>query len=353
MAHRAAKRPRVSLILAVRDGAGHLVRTVESVLNQSFADLQLVVADCASTDRTASILESFHDRDIRVELVRMDGPDRAPALRAALDAARGSGVVFMGQDDWLAPGFLEQLVSFADDGRLACAFPVRCEDAWDKRGEACATRRRQAPASVLEGRPAVRRGVLDLYERGIVAGAAGVLLDRGLVLERRAALDADESGLALVASCLEDAERVGVCEGACYHAVTFGVGGARPFDPGFAARCAREHGVMMGLLDRWGLRHDPAAAGPVHRRHVRRLIECIDNASVGSSAISSIERMERVQDIIDAEDAQASLAAVAPAAREFGIMYKPMAQRNAPGCCMGSRLREIARVSHLPIGPIL
>ena len=34
-------------------------------------------------------------------------------------------------------------------------------------------------------------------------------------------------------------------------------------------------------------------------------------------------------------------------------MYKPMAQRNASGCCMGSRLREIARVSHLPIGPIL
>ena len=48
-----------------------------------------------------------------------------------------------------------------------------------------------------------------------------------------------------------------------------------------------------------------------------------------------------------------SLAAVASDSREFGIMYKPMAQGNAQGCCFGARLRELARISHLPLGQLL
>lgn len=339
--------------MAVHDGADHLVRAVESILNQDFADFELIIADCASTDRTPSILSNFHDRDIRVELIERDDPGLAEGVVAAIDASRGSFVMLVRADDWLAPNALGSLVELAEDHRLDMVVEDRSEDLWDPKDRSSSSQRLTAGACVLEGRAEVRHGVPALYEQGLLSQATGLLIERGRAFDHRLALSVTDEGLAFVVSCLEDAERVGVCDASCYHCVSTSVRGQRPFDPAFAARIADEHAQMMGLLRTWGLDHDAAATVPVHRHHVRRLIECIDNAIMGSSRISSIERIGRVQEILDAEDARASLAAVQPAAEDFGIMYKPMAQGNAASCCVSARLRDFVRSAHLPLPQLL
>ncbi len=328
------------------------MRAVESILNQSYSDLELIVADCASRDRTPSMLESFHDRDIRVELLRREEDDLDAGMEAGMEAARGAGIMLVRQDDWLSPGMLERMVAVSGGRNVDLVFPARSEDLWDARERSCTARARRMSDSLLDGRAELHHAIGDLFERGVVSQAFGVLVERDRALDHRLSLKDGDDGFSYVLACLEDAETVAVADGPCYHSVAFGAGGTRPFDPAFSVRCADEHRGMMGLLKRWGIDHDLDAVIPVHRHHVRRLIECIDNASIGSSRISSIERIGRVQDMIDDEDARVSLAAVQPSSDEFGIMYKPMTKRNAAGCCMGSRLRELARISHLPLGPI-
>ena len=349
MGHRASRRPNVSVVLAASDGADHLVRAVESVLNQSYSDFELLTVDCASHDRTASILSSFHDRDIRVEVIERDDSALASGAVEALDRARGAYVMFVRPEDWLAPNALGNLVEFAEEHRLDIAAPMRSDDVWDARDRSSSSQHRRAAACVLDGRDAVRHGMSDLYEQGLLSQATGLLIERMRAVDHRLALATDDEGLGFVIACLEDAERIGACDTACYHRVAFGKKGQRTFDPAFMSRCANEHTQMMGLVRRWGLDCDPDVVVPLHRRHVRRLIECIDNTTVGKSRVSSIERLGRVQEMLNAEDARASLAAVKPAASDFGIMYKPMTQGNAAACCMGSHLREFARQSHLPL----
>ena len=107
--------PRVSIGLPVYNGERYLQRTLDDLLGQTFEDLELVVCDNASTDRTPEILAAAAARDARVRVVRnarnlgaLANANRAFALSRAPLYALAS------YDDRHAPDFLRQLVDALD-----------------------------------------------------------------------------------------------------------------------------------------------------------------------------------------------------------------------------------------------
>ena len=59
------KKPKVSVILPVYNGAKYIKKTVESVLEQTFTDFEFIVINDASTDETSTLIKSFIDSRIR------------------------------------------------------------------------------------------------------------------------------------------------------------------------------------------------------------------------------------------------------------------------------------------------
>lgn len=123
MVRHAPKRPCVSVVLAAHNAGEHLTRAIESVLNQDYEDLELIVANCASSDRTASVCERFVDRDIRVEAVSVDNNSMSCGRAAACSVARGRYLLFVGQDDWLGAGFLDAMVAAAREHDAQMVIP--------------------------------------------------------------------------------------------------------------------------------------------------------------------------------------------------------------------------------------
>src|SRR6185436_3714566 len=78
--------PRVSVLMAVHDGAPWVKDAVASVLAQTLADLELIVLDDGSTDATPALLSGLADRRLRIERRPRAGLTRA--LNAALALAR-------------------------------------------------------------------------------------------------------------------------------------------------------------------------------------------------------------------------------------------------------------------------
>ena len=109
MARRMVKRPFISVIVLAHDAERHVLRTLESVLDQDFDDVQLVVCDCASHDRTAAICRRCAEREIRLDVIELEDTNRSLAFDRALGVARGRYVLVLGQNDWLAPRALEHL----------------------------------------------------------------------------------------------------------------------------------------------------------------------------------------------------------------------------------------------------
>ena len=113
--------PSVSVGIPTYNRAEGLQRALESVLAQSEQDLEVVVADNASTDHTRQILERASARDPRVRSIRQPRNVGLTAnFNTVLAAARGRYVMVLADDDWLEPNYLARCRAALDaDERLA------------------------------------------------------------------------------------------------------------------------------------------------------------------------------------------------------------------------------------------
>jgi glycosyltransferase involved in cell wall biosynthesis len=103
----------VSVLVAVANGERYLRPALESVLRQSLADLELLVVDDGSTDRTPGILEAVEDDRLRV-LRHEDRRGLAASLNRGLDEARGRFLARMDADDVALPDWLARSLALLE-----------------------------------------------------------------------------------------------------------------------------------------------------------------------------------------------------------------------------------------------
>lgn len=106
-------RPRVTVLLAVRDGLPFVRECIASVLSQTFADFELLLVDDASADETIAVADSFRDRRIRV-LRNERNLGQIPSLNRGLRHAQGEYVARIDHDDLCLPQRLARQVELLD-----------------------------------------------------------------------------------------------------------------------------------------------------------------------------------------------------------------------------------------------
>jgi len=114
--------PRVTIGVPVYNGAAYLASCLDSLRGQSFRDLEIVIADNASTDESAAIARAYAALDPRIRVVesRVNIGGNAN-FRRVLDLARGEYFKWAAHDDVCAPAFVERCVSVLDrDPGVVC-----------------------------------------------------------------------------------------------------------------------------------------------------------------------------------------------------------------------------------------
>lgn len=107
------ERPAVSVLVKAHDHAAYVRQTIDSVLDQSFSDFEIVVTDDASTDGTAEILRGLDDPRIRLE-VQPRNLGISATMNATLARARGRYLAILNSDDFALPGRLARQAAFLD-----------------------------------------------------------------------------------------------------------------------------------------------------------------------------------------------------------------------------------------------
>jgi len=105
--------PQVSVLMSVYNGEKYLREAIESILDQTFNDFELIIINDASTDNSKAIVYSFHDRRIKLvdNLVNLG---LARSLNKGLKIARGNYVARMDTDDISLPERLAVQVDFME-----------------------------------------------------------------------------------------------------------------------------------------------------------------------------------------------------------------------------------------------
>ena len=156
----------VSIALPVYNGADTLAPVVESVLAQTYSNVELVISDNASTDGTQEICRRFEREDRRVVYHRQaTNVGLLNNFISAAENAAGTYLRWIGDDDWLEPEFVARVLDGVPGGPApgpgdhAARLPGR-------RGARDARRRlRLLDRGVAGPRPAARGGAADAHER--------------------------------------------------------------------------------------------------------------------------------------------------------------------------------------------
>lgn len=97
--------PKVTVIITACNHGKYIKDCIQSVLNQTFSDFQVVVIDVGSTDSTLSEIYSMHDT--RIIPIHISNRHKAEALKIGQDYVLGEYVLELDGDDWIDPNTLE------------------------------------------------------------------------------------------------------------------------------------------------------------------------------------------------------------------------------------------------------
>lgn len=108
----------VSILMPVLNGADFIKRSVDSVLSQTYTNIELLVLDGGSTDRTHEVLRKIEDSRLRV---LFDCGSVADAFNMGVETARGSMIGFCCADDCYVPDAVQSAVEWLDCHPDDCA----------------------------------------------------------------------------------------------------------------------------------------------------------------------------------------------------------------------------------------
>ena len=101
----------VSIIIPVYNVAPYLAEAMDSVIRQSYGNLEIIIIDDGSTDGSAEMCDDYARRDRRIRLIHQENKGIGAARNLGLDIMNGEAVAFLDSDDAYDPDFIEDLVS--------------------------------------------------------------------------------------------------------------------------------------------------------------------------------------------------------------------------------------------------
>ena len=107
--------PKVSVLVPVYNAERYLTAALESVLNQTFGDFELIVVNDGSVDASLDILREFEASDSRVRVISRPNTGYVIALNEMIDASRGIYLARMDSDDISMPDRFDKQVRYLDE----------------------------------------------------------------------------------------------------------------------------------------------------------------------------------------------------------------------------------------------
>lgn len=107
--------PLVSVIVPVYNVAPYLEQCLDSIVNQTYRNLEIILVDDGSTDESGAICDRYADQDSRIRVVHKENGGQSSARNVALDMMTGEWVLFVDSDDWIELNTLELLFEQKDE----------------------------------------------------------------------------------------------------------------------------------------------------------------------------------------------------------------------------------------------
>ena len=108
----------ISVIIPVYNVEKYLRECLDSVLNQSFDDLEIICVNDGSTDNSLNILKEYHKKDARIKIITQENKGLSSARNTGLEQSTGNYIYFIDSDDYIENNALSEVYNLAESKDL-------------------------------------------------------------------------------------------------------------------------------------------------------------------------------------------------------------------------------------------
>ena len=105
---------KISIVIPIYNAEDHLQRCVDSVLNQTEKNIEIILVDDGSKDNSIEICKNYLNQDKRVQLIHQENSGVSAARNRGIEQACGEYIGFIDSDDWIEPNMYECLLREAN-----------------------------------------------------------------------------------------------------------------------------------------------------------------------------------------------------------------------------------------------
>jgi len=100
----------VSVIIPVYNAEKYLSKCIESIINQTYKNIEIILINDGSTDNSSNICDAYISKDNRIKVIHKQNEGVSTARNLGIEEAKGEYISFVDSDDWLVPDAYERIM---------------------------------------------------------------------------------------------------------------------------------------------------------------------------------------------------------------------------------------------------
>lgn len=112
------RQPQVSIIVPVYNVENYIERCLNSLVNQTFKDIEVITINDGSTDKSLELLNKYEKEDIRVSVIDLGDEGVSYCRNLGIEKANGKYIMFVDSDDWIDSSMVEVMYKKAEENNL-------------------------------------------------------------------------------------------------------------------------------------------------------------------------------------------------------------------------------------------
>lgn len=149
----------ISIIVPIYNIDLYLCECIESLINQTYTGIEIILVDDGSTDNSGKICDEYVKRDSRIKVIHKKNEGLVRARKDGLSAATGKYIIYVDGDDWIETDFVECMLSVVKENNADIVIGGRYDE--------CGGSRSKHYQGVSEGYYDKKKLIKDIYPRMI------------------------------------------------------------------------------------------------------------------------------------------------------------------------------------------
>ena len=351
---------KISIIMPVYNVAEYLSKAIDSVINQSYKNIELFLVDDGSTDKSGMICDEYATKYSFIKVIHQKNSGAHRARNSALELASGDYVCFFDSDDYVDSNMLEDLLEVAlkyDSKLVISGFYINTYYDADN-------------FIVLNYIPHTTNGLeienfnnsFDFRKNSYLNFDKNMFYPPWNKMYKLSYLKENNitfpityrDDFPFVLSVIKDIDNVTYVKKQYYHFLRKRSDSeTQKYVENLYEKREEEHTEMLSLFSHWGLQNDQNSIEMISRRYVDRVIECMVNLFNIECKLTKIEKKSTIKKYLKNKNFEHSIKNARPNKTYLKVIYTILKTRNITLCYVMAMFINLVKRKNIKLFSIL